>query len=86
MELNTTPRSSFWKDVNGVYLGCNQVLSHAAGLDDPDLVIGKTDYDLPWPKEEAVAYRADDREVVNLIDPNSISLNHCSRPTAAGFG
>ena len=61
--LDTAPQSIFWKDLQGVYLGCNRVFANAAGLDDPERIKGKTDFDLPWPKEEAEAYRADDREV-----------------------
>ncbi|MFH2092286.1 MAG: PAS domain S-box protein [Pseudomonadota bacterium] len=64
--LNTTPQSIFWKDINGVYLGCNQVFSQAAGLKFPDMIIGKTDFDLPWPKQESEAYRADDQEVIQF--------------------
>jgi two-component system sensor histidine kinase UhpB len=62
--LNAIPQSVFWKDRRGVYLGCNQVFAEAAGLDRPDLVVGKTDFDLPWPRNEAEAYRRDDEEVI----------------------
>lgn len=62
--LDMTPQSIFWKDRESVYLGCNAVFAKAIGLDDPEQVVGKTDFDLPWPREEAEAYRADDREVI----------------------
>lgn len=62
--LDTTPQSIFWKDRAGVYLGCNLVFAQAAGLDDPDEIKGKTDFDLPWPREEAESYRADDLAVI----------------------
>ncbi|MDA3812287.1 MAG: PocR ligand-binding domain-containing protein [Spirochaetaceae bacterium] len=62
--LNTVPQSIFWKDLDGRFLGCNKVFATAAGLDDPEMVIGKTDFDMPWPRDEAEAYRADDREVL----------------------
>ncbi len=62
--LDTAPQSIFWKDLDGVYMGCNQVFAQAVGLDDPEQIQGKTDFDLPWPKEEAEAYRADDLEVM----------------------
>ena len=63
--LDTIPQSIFWKDREGVYLGGNQVFAQAAGLADPELVQGKTDFDMPWPRAEAEAYRADDLEVVS---------------------
>jgi two-component system, cell cycle sensor histidine kinase and response regulator CckA len=62
--LDTVPQSVFWKDLEGCYLGCNRVFATAVGLDDPAHIVGKTDFDLPWPREEAEAYRADDREVI----------------------
>jgi acyl-CoA thioester hydrolase len=40
------------------------VFAKAVGLDRPEAVVGKTDFDLPWPSQEAEAYRADDREVM----------------------
>jgi PAS domain S-box-containing protein len=62
--LNCVPQSIFWKDCNGMYLGCNEVFAREIGLDCPEQVVGKTDFDLPWPRGEAEQYRADDREVM----------------------
>jgi PAS domain S-box-containing protein len=67
--LDTVPQSIFWKDLEGRYLGCNRVFATAAGLDDPARIVGKTDFDLPWPREEAEAYRADDRGVLENNRP-----------------
>ena len=67
--LDTVPQSVFWKDRASVYLGCNLVFARAAGLEHPDQIIGKTDFDLPWPREEAEAYRADDHEVMENNRP-----------------
>ena len=67
--LDTVPQSIFWKDREGRYLGCNRVFATAAGLDDPARIVGKTDFDLPWPREEAEAYRADDRGVLENNRP-----------------
>jgi two-component system, cell cycle sensor histidine kinase and response regulator CckA len=64
--LDSVPQSIFWKDRNSVYLGCNEVFARAVGLQSPNDIVGKTDYDLPWPRKEADAYRADDREVMTL--------------------
>jgi len=62
--LDTVPQSIFWKDRDSVYLGCNAVFARAVGLEDADQIKGKTDFDLPWPRTEAEAYIADDREVI----------------------
>jgi two-component system cell cycle sensor histidine kinase/response regulator CckA len=67
--LDTVPQSIFWKDLEGRYLGCNRVFAAAAGMGDPMQIVGKTDFDLPWPREEAEAYRADDREVIENNRP-----------------
>jgi len=62
--LNTVPQSIFWKDTQSVYQGCNQAFARATGIGDPAGIVGKTDFDLPWPREDAEAYRADDRLVM----------------------
>ena len=67
--LNSVPQSIFWKDRDSVYLGCNTVFARAVGLQNPDEIVGKTDYDLPWPLEEADSYRAYDNEVMELNQP-----------------
>lgn len=61
--LDSLPLSIFWKDRDSVYLGCNETFARGACL-HPDDLPGKTDFDLPWSREDSVAYRADDREVV----------------------
>ncbi len=62
--LDTFPLSVFWKDVNSVYLGCNQNFLADAGLQTIAQMIGKTDYEMPWRETEADLYRADDRAVI----------------------
>jgi len=67
--LNSVPQSVFWKDRHSVYLGCNEVFARAVGLAGPEAIIGKTDFDLPWPRQEAEAYTADDRDVMENNRP-----------------
>lgn len=67
--LNSVPQSIFWKDLAGRYLGCNETFAKAVGIEGPERIIGKTDYDLPWPRAEADAYRADDMEVISKNQP-----------------
>jgi len=62
--LNNIPQSIFWKDTNSTYLGCNKVFAENAGLKNPEEIIGKTDYDLPWTEEDADAYIKNDKEVI----------------------
>jgi PAS domain S-box-containing protein len=67
--LNSIPQSIFWKNRDSVYLGCNKVFAQAVGLDGPESIVGKTDFDLPWPHQEARVYIADDREVMENAQP-----------------
>ncbi|CAN1210607.1 hypothetical protein TUMEXPCC7403_10450 [Tumidithrix helvetica PCC 7403] len=62
--LDTFPLSVFWKDRDSVYLGCNQQFVKTTGLQSPSEVIGKTDFDFPYTEAEVLAYRADDRQVI----------------------
>jgi len=63
--LSNVPASIFWKDRNSVYLGVNDRFVRDAGLQNPQELIGKTDYDLAWTKEEADFYRQCDRKVMD---------------------
>ena len=62
--LDTVPQSIFWKDRNSNYLGCNEVFAREMGLDDAKQIIGKSDYDITHLKEDADAYRTDDKDVI----------------------
>jgi PAS domain S-box-containing protein len=67
--LDAVPQSIFWKDRASVYLGGNQAFARQAGVAHPADIVGKTDYDLPWLREESDAYRSDDREVMEHNRP-----------------
>ncbi|MFB2968736.1 PAS domain S-box protein [Aerosakkonema sp. BLCC-F183] len=64
MVMDNIPQFIFWKDSNSVYLGCNYNFARAAGFDNPQQIVGKTDYDLPWREEESDWYRECDRRVM----------------------
>jgi two-component system sensor kinase FixL len=67
--LSNVPASIFWKDRNSVFLGVNDQFAHDTGLQSPDALIGKSDYDLAWTKEEADFYRECDRKVMDSGEP-----------------
>lgn len=67
--LDTIQPKVFWKDTDSVYLGCNQKFALVAGLDSPDSIVGLTDFDLPWTKEQAQFYRDCDRRVIDNNEP-----------------
>ena len=66
--LDTVPLRILWKDVNSVYVGCNEAFALDAGLSDPAEIVGKTDYDLSW-GQFARGYVDDDRSVMESGRP-----------------
>ncbi|MEH1858633.1 MAG: AAA family ATPase [Nostoc sp.] len=62
--IENIPQSVFWKDCNSVYLGCNHNFTQTWGLGVPENVIGKTDYDLPWTREQSDFFVARDRRIM----------------------
>jgi len=66
--LDTIPARVFWKDRNLVYLGCNRLCALDAGLESPEQIIGKNDFELGW-REQATQYRMDDRSVIETGQP-----------------
>jgi PAS domain S-box-containing protein len=56
--IDTIPNPIFFKDVDGIYRGCNKAFEDFSGLPTEE-VVGKTVYDI-WPKELAdIYYEAD---------------------------
>ncbi|MGC8737406.1 MAG: PAS domain-containing hybrid sensor histidine kinase/response regulator [Candidatus Hydrogenedens sp.] len=67
--IENIPQAVFWKDKNGVFLGCNLQFAKDANCSSPEEVIGKTDYDLPWTKEESDGFREIDRRIMESGEP-----------------
>lgn len=67
--INQIPAAIFWKDVNSIFLGCNQFFASLASLPSPKDIIGKTDFELPWGKEQSNIYRLDDQQVMQSRQP-----------------
>ena len=61
--LKAIPIRVFWKDCDLNYLGCNALFARDAGIDRPEDIIGKDDYQLAW-RDQAESYREDDRRVI----------------------
>lgn len=62
------PIRVFWKDRDSRYLGCNTLFAKDAGLNHPDELVGKTDFDMGW-KDQAELYRNDDKLVMESENP-----------------
>ncbi|MGR8930073.1 MAG: bifunctional diguanylate cyclase/phosphodiesterase [Gammaproteobacteria bacterium] len=61
--IDIAPVRIFWKDKASKYLGCNQLLARDAGEDNPESLVGRTDFQLCW-REQAATYQADDQMVM----------------------
>jgi len=62
--VDTIPMPLFWKDRESTYLGCNAQFASIFNLESTDEMIGKNDFDISPSEAEAIAYRQDDREVM----------------------
>jgi len=69
--ISLLPSHIFWKDTNGVYLGCNQLHAINAGFSSPNKLIGKTDHDMAW-KGAADTLRQIDHHVIET--GNTVTL------------
>jgi PAS domain S-box-containing protein len=79
--LDNIPQEVFWKNRDSVYVWCNSKFAIAAGVETPDKIVGKTDYDLAWTKEQADFFRLVDQRVMS----NNIPEYHIYEPqTQAG--
>jgi len=67
--MDNIPQSIFWKDCNSVFLGCNRSLIKTTHLSSPEEIIGLTDYDMPWTKEQSEWFRECDRLVMGQNSP-----------------
>ena len=64
--LDSIPDIIFFKDVNGVYLGCNPAFAEFVGR-SKEWFIGKTDYDL-FDREIADSFRTNDRLMLDSCE------------------
>lgn len=63
--INHIPHQVFWKDKDLYYLGCNQRFANVVGLDNPQQIVGMTDYDFNRDKTHAKSYRDWDRRIID---------------------
>lgn len=58
------PGHVYWKDKNGVYLGCNNRQAQNLGFQFGYEIVGKTDFDLPWGENQAELFRQNDLHIM----------------------
>jgi two-component system aerobic respiration control sensor histidine kinase ArcB len=64
--VSAIPQYIFWKDVHSVYLGCNQNFATLVGLETPEQIVGKTDFELNWQTsgDSAESFRQGDKDTL----------------------
>ncbi len=65
--LDATPDLVFFKDLNGVYLGCNPMFASFVGRERSD-ILGKTDFDL-FDAAIATEFRTFDQQMLAVLEP-----------------
>lgn len=61
--MDNIPVRIFWKDTQGIYLGCNKLFAEDIDHNGTTQCIGKSDHEMPW-TEQAQSYIDDDKEVM----------------------
>jgi len=80
--IESIPVRVFWKDCDLRYLGCNTLFARDAGLNHPQQLLGKDDFDMGW-SNQADLYRADDRQVMESRHPKLNIIEPQTTPTGA---
>ncbi len=62
--IENQPGLVWLKDTESRFLAVNKSFAESCGVDNPDSLVGKSDWDV-WPDELADKYRLDDLEVMN---------------------
>jgi len=66
--IDKMPHQIFWKDMNGVYLGCNKHFAQSYHKKSPNEIVGQTDFDL-IAKEQAQSVQEIDRRLMETDIP-----------------
>ena len=67
--MDNIPQFIYWKDIYSAYLGCNKNFARVAGVGQPENIVGKTDYDLAWKRDEAEFSIESDHLIIDTDNP-----------------
>ncbi|NMF58261.1 PAS domain S-box protein [Pseudanabaena yagii] len=79
--FDSFPLAVFWKDLNSVYLGCNEIFLQTTGFSSTSEIVGKNDFDFPYTLEQVRGFRADDRQVMQSRIPKYFIEEKLTMPT-----
>lgn len=80
--LDSFPLAVFWKDLNSVYLGCNEIFLQTTGFSSTSEIVGKNDFDFPYTLEQIRGFQADDRQVMQSRIPKYFIEEKLTMPTS----
>lgn len=63
--VENIPYFVFWKDRQSLYLGANELFAKSAGFNSVEALVGKSDFDGCWTREEAEFFRKIDKQVMD---------------------
>ncbi len=78
--LDNVPDRVFFKDTDCRFLKCSMALARRLGIEDPELVVGKTDFDF-HPEELAREYFQDEQRIILTGQP---MINKIEKQASAG--
>jgi PAS domain S-box-containing protein len=67
--INNIEQYVFWKDANLRYLGCNKLYAEAAGLNSPEDIRGKSDFELKWDRDDILNFQKTDLHIIESNIP-----------------
>ena len=67
--VDSIPQTVFWKDRNSIFAGCDRTFARSVGFNSAEEIVGKTENDLPWTKQECDWYRRDDLDLMKNRTP-----------------
>jgi PAS domain S-box-containing protein len=82
--IENQPGLIWLKDRAGRFLAVNTRFANSCGLDAPEALVGKTDWDV-WPQELAARYVADDEKVMLSAKPCMVEEPISDRGTISWF-
>ncbi|MFC1554294.1 PAS domain S-box protein, partial [candidate division KSB1 bacterium] len=62
--LDNIPHQVYWKDTGAKYMGCNINFAGSVGLNNPADILGKTDMDIFFKKEDAERNTINDKNII----------------------
>lgn len=66
--ITNLPAHVYWKNLDGIYLGCNERHARHAGLENADQIVGKTDVMLPWAQHSEYITKIE-RQIIESGEP-----------------